>query len=110
MEPQKLSLKKRLAGLFLTAVCPIVPIIYFIKLVIDLRNSNGTDDAVGWAFLFLIVIGIGCLPLLAVASVPFVLFLIFALQPKKSHLTPIPLILADLAVIIECFTICALNK
>jgi len=71
----KITISK-ITSLILLALCPLLPIGYYIHIFNEVLNGGGTNDAKGWTLLFVIVIGIGILPVVGGFAVPFIVFLV----------------------------------
>lgn len=103
MNSKEKLLFSRIMGLILMSVAPLLPLATYIYFFITAKNSNSSDDAIGWGILILLVIAIGISPVILASTVPFFIYL-FSFKRIKEVKKVVPLfVLSNIFVSIELY-------
>lgn len=100
----------KILGIILTLACPLLPIGYFLYMLFDIFTSGGSDDAVGWAFVFLLCIGVALFSILGVLFLPLVFFCANYKKDTQNKKCQKCLIASDLLFSLEMYIIYSLTS
>ena len=101
MKNKKLPSLPLALGICLTCPAPLTPVITLLSIFIDTVHSTSSDDAIGWALIILILIGVGLLPVIAGSALLTAFFIDSIIHPSQTKHTYLWLLLSAAIFYIE---------